>query len=89
MQNQKDHESGWTQGIVNPKTGKRSYGGAARNIRLAQMGGAEALFDAGGVSAISQIAPLVNMLQGELAKSRTMNEEMARLLTQVNARNQK
>lgn len=80
MKNPEDYQSGWTQTIINPKTGLPCSGGAARNIRLAQTGGAEALFNAGGVNALNQVTPLVQQLQAQLATAQLFNQEMARRL---------
>ncbi|ELQ8317903.1 hypothetical protein R2571_006810 [Pseudomonas aeruginosa] len=80
MKNPEDYQSGWTQPIFNPRTGLQCSGGAARNIRLAQVGGAEALFNAGGVNALNQVTPLVQQLQAQLATAQLINQEMARQL---------
>ncbi|WP_312924723.1 hypothetical protein [Stutzerimonas nitrititolerans] len=85
MKNPEDYAAGWTKKTINPKTGKSPSGGAARNLRLAKMGGAEALFNSGGIHALSQITPLVQQLQSQLAASQLMNEEMAKRLSKGKA----
>ncbi|MDX1296636.1 MAG: hypothetical protein R3260_00135 [Pseudomonas sp.] len=83
MKNRDDYDAGWTGKVFNPKTGKTPSGGAARSLRIAQMGGAEAVFNAGGVHALAQVVPFIEQLQGQIATAQLINEEMARRLERI------
>jgi len=66
MINHNDYYAGWTTTIINPKTGKSCYGGAARNLRTAQVGGAAAIYNAGAIQAMQQIQPVVDRYEAQL-----------------------
>nr|GFB12080.1 hypothetical protein [Tanacetum cinerariifolium] len=69
MKNVVDYEAGWTKGVINPTTGKESFGGAARNHRIGRLGGADAVYTAGATDALNEIAPLVEQMQDRLQQS--------------------
>lgn len=87
MQNPNDFEAGWTKQAINPKTGKPCSGGAARNMHLAQQGGAEAVFNAGGISVLSQMAPLLQQMKAQLEISQQFNVQMAKELERAQSHN--
>jgi hypothetical protein len=72
MKNKDDYDNGWTKPVFNPSTGKTCSGGAARNLRTAQAGGAQALFNMGGIAVMQHIEPLVNNLQKQLQDSQVL-----------------
>jgi len=87
MKNPNDFEAGWTKQTTNPKTGKPCSGGAARNMHLAQQGGAEAVFNAGGISVLNQVAPLLEQMKAQLDISQQLNVQMANELQKVQKQN--
>lgn len=80
MKNPRDYEAGWTGKTFNPATGKTPSGGAARNMLVAQAGGASAVYAAGGADALNQIAPLIEQLQNRLLVSETFSEQLVKRL---------
>ena len=80
MKNPDDYQTGWTTSIVNPKTGKRCSGGAARNLRTGQVGGESAIYNSGAVAAMQYVQPVVDRLEAQLQKSNELNEQLVQLL---------
>lgn len=80
VKNPRDYEAGWTGKTYNPATGKTPSGGAARNMLVAQAGGASAVYAAGGADALNQIAPLIEQLQNRLLVSETFSEQLVKRL---------
>ncbi|MBL3607111.1 hypothetical protein JMN21_17220 [Pseudomonas syringae pv. actinidiae] len=87
MKNPSDYEAGWTTQIINPKTGKPCSGGAARNLHLAEKGGAEAVFNAGGIAVLNQLTPLLERMQAQLDIAQQLNVQMGRELQKAQDRN--
>jgi hypothetical protein len=83
MKNPVDYEAGWTKRVVNPATGRESFGGAARNHRIGRLGGADAVYTAGATEALNEIAPLVEQLQDRLQQSETFSVELIRRLEAI------
>lgn len=73
MRNPKDYDAGWTTPFFDPVTGQWYYGGAARLVRMARMGGAYAVEEAGGNAMLLQLSPLMNQLQDRIAASEALN----------------
>lgn len=73
MRNPKDYEAGWTKPIWDPVTRRWLTGGAARLYRMAQMGGAHAVEEAGGNAMLLKLAPLINQLEARIAASEALN----------------
>ncbi|MEW5620628.1 hypothetical protein ABGT18_04740 [Pseudomonas putida] len=73
MKNPKDYEAGWTTPIFDPVTRQWLFGGAARLYRLAKMGGAQAVEEAGGNAMLLQLAPLMSQLQDRISASEALN----------------
>lgn len=80
MENPDDYHAGWTRPIVNPKTGKQCSGGAARNLRTAQEGGAAAIYNTGAINAMQYIQPIVGRLEAQLQESHHLNKQLIQLL---------
>lgn len=76
MINPNDYYVGWTTTTINPKTGKTCSGGAARNLRTAQVGGAAAIYNAGAIQAMQQIQPVIDRYEAQL-------KEYSKLLIQL------
>lgn len=83
MRNPVDYDAGWTRSVVNPATGKESFGGAARNHRIGRLGGANAVYMAGATEALNEIAPLVEQLQDRLQQSEVFSAELIRRLEAI------
>tara|TARA_R110000850_G_scaffold162776_1_gene287601 strand:- start:498 stop:773 length:276 start_codon:yes stop_codon:yes gene_type:complete len=66
MKNQADFDAGWTGKTFNPKTGKWSSGGAARNMQLARQGGAQAIQAAAFAAGVEYVAPLLDQARAQL-----------------------
>lgn len=87
MKNPNDFNEGWTTKITNPQTGKGCSGGAARNLRIAQQGGAAAVQAAGAMAAIQCVQPVIERLEKALHDSNKLNLRLAKMLTtQANTR---
>lgn len=84
MKNEDDYNAGWTTPVINPKTGEVCYGGAARNIRLSQFGGANALVVFGANQAFQTMAPLFADIQNQLAQSNLINTQLMAFLNTTN-----
>jgi|GEM_PF-1788284 len=82
MKNKNDYDNGWTKPVVNPATGKTCSGGAARNLRTAQVGGAQAIFNMGGITIMQHIEPVVSSLQKQLQDSIELNKQFSQLLSE-------
>ncbi len=78
MKNQDDYKAGWTGKTYNPKTGKWSSGGAARNMNLARAGGAESVRASGYLAAVEQLAPLMQRMEAQLEASANVIKALAR-----------
>lgn len=85
MKNRDDYEAGWTKPTLNPKTGKRPAGGAARNMLLAQQGGAQAVRNAGAIDAYNQMAPLFEQYQNQLNASQKISGQLLQKLQKLQA----
>jgi hypothetical protein len=82
MKNTNDYEAGWTTACFNPETGKICYGGAARNLRTAQAGGAQAINNNGVVTAMQLLEPLVMRLENQLELAKEQNKQLILILAQ-------
>lgn len=66
MKNENDYNSGWTTPTINPATGKKCAGGAARNLRIAQSGGANAVQVLAALTAVDSIQPIIQQQQEQI-----------------------
>ncbi|MGE4519538.1 MAG: hypothetical protein AB7E04_08535 [Desulfobacteraceae bacterium] len=77
MKNRDDYEAGWTKPIVNPKTGKKCSGGAARNHRTANAGGVENIRAGAFMEGINYVTPILEQYRNQLKQNEKMIEKMA------------
>jgi hypothetical protein len=82
MKNVNDYEAGWTTSLINPATGKKVSGGAARNHRTKQAGGAHAIYNVGAINAIQQMQPIIDRYEVTIARNTETMEAMRELLVQ-------
>ncbi|ELM6623319.1 hypothetical protein Q2Y23_004344 [Vibrio fluvialis] len=75
MKNQKDYEAGWTKSTINPKTGKKVSGGAARNMHVANKNGLEAMRGDAFLSGMAYVQPLLDSYQKHLDRSAQQLEQ--------------
>lgn len=80
MRNPDDYRAGWTTTTVNPRTGKQCSGGAARNLRTAQAGGAVGIYNTGFIHALQYMQPMVERLEAQLKESSELNKQFVQLL---------
>lgn len=80
MKNQDDYKSGWTQKTINPKTGKECSGGAARNLRLAQAGGANSIQVMATVKAMQSVQPIVEQQQTQIKHQQKQIDSLTKTL---------
>lgn len=59
--------------MLDPATGRLLRGAAARVFRMAQMGGAQAVQEAGENAMLLKLAPLISQLEARLAASEALN----------------
>ncbi|QOV66524.1 hypothetical protein [Kosakonia pseudosacchari] len=82
MINESDYKAGWTTPIIHPVTGNMCFGGAARNVRLSQQGGVDAVANASALSAFAMMQPVVDAFQQQLQVSQALNVQYQTLLAQ-------
>lgn len=83
MKNGQDYQAGWTTQTTNPATGKRCSGGAARNLKIAQAGGANAVQVIAAVDAVRSIQPIVDVQQAQIQQQQTQIEVLTQALNQA------
>lgn len=83
MKNKQDYQSGWTTQTTNPATGKKCSGGAARNLRVAQAGGANAVQVIAAVNAVQSIQPIVDAQQTQIQQQQTQIGVLTQALDQA------
>lgn len=83
MKNEDDYKSGWTTQTKNPSTGKKCSGGAARNLRTAQAGGASAVQARAAVVAIQSIQPVIEAQQAQIQQQQAQIDALTQSLTQA------
>lgn len=81
MRNPEDYAAGWTTATLNPRTGKRCSGGAARNLKTAQMGGAVGIQNDGFIKGVQFVQPVVERLEAQLEKSNKLLQKVTTALT--------
>lgn len=69
MKNQKDYDAGWTKQVINPKTGKKVSGGAARNMHVGAKDGLESIRTDAFLGGVAYVQPLLDSYQKNLAIS--------------------
>lgn len=87
MINRGDYDAGWTKKTFNPKSGKWPSGGASRNMLLAQLGGAQAVRNAGAIDAYNLMAPLFEQYQNQLDASQKINLQLLQELQKLRGKN--
>lgn len=83
MKNEQDYQAGWTAQTTNPTTGKKCSGGAARNLKIAQVGGVNAVAVNAVVQAVQSIQPIVDVQQAQIQQQKTQIEILTKSLTQA------
>lgn len=96
MKNQKDYEAGWTKSTINPKTGKKVSGGAARNMHVANQNGLEAMRGDAFLNGVAYIQPLLDSYKAhldrstqQLEKSQTLNASLFKQLQEEKNKSKK
>ena len=82
MKNINDYNAGWTTSCLNPKTGKICSGGAARNLKTAQAGGAQAIYNNGVITTMQLLEPLVMRLENQLELANEQNKQFILFMAQ-------
>lgn len=83
MKNENDYQAGWTQQTTNPATGKKCSGGAARNLKIARVGGANSLQVATVTQTLQSIQPIVDAQQAQIQQQQTQIEVLTKTLQKV------
>ncbi|MEB5836238.1 hypothetical protein MXF26_08185 [Pantoea dispersa] len=83
MKNKDDYDAGWTTPAVNPATKKTCSGGAARNMKLAQLGGANAIQVVAAVKAVQSLQPIIEAQQAQIQQQQSQIERQTKALTQA------
>lgn len=83
MKNENDYQAGWTKQIINPATGKKCSGGAARNLKIAQAGGANAMQVASVMETLQSIQPIVDAQQAQILQQQTQITMLTDTLTKA------
>lgn len=68
MRNPEDYNAGWTTTYTDPLTGQQYSGAAARNKRLSELGGAQAVKVSGFTEGVAYMMPLIQEQQNLLAQ---------------------
>lgn len=83
MKNKQDYQTGWTTQTTNPTTGKKCSGGAARNLRIAQAGGANSVQVVAAVQAVQSVQPIVDAQQAQIQQQQAQIGALTQSLTQA------
>ncbi|MBS0861926.1 hypothetical protein [Providencia rettgeri] len=83
MKNEQDYNAGWTTQTTNPATGKKCSGGAARNLRMAQAGGANAVQVLAAVQAVQAIQPIINEQQVQIEQQQIQITTLTQALSKA------
>jgi len=81
MKNKQDYLSGWTTPTVNPATGRRCSGGAARNLKIAQLGGANAIQVTTVMKTMESLQPIINTQQNQINQQQSQINVLTKSLT--------
>lgn len=85
MHQTNDYKAGFTQPILGPNG--MLYGGAARNYRLGQIGGASGA-QAQAIAAFNMhIEPVVTKMQNQLSQQQQMITQMVQMVQRMQDRN--
>ncbi|WP_248464817.1 hypothetical protein [Pectobacterium versatile] len=83
MKNKDDYDAGWTTQTVNPATKKKCSGGAARNLKLGQLGGANAIQVIAAVKAVQSLQPIIEAQQAQIQQQQVQIKEQTKALTRA------
>lgn len=96
MKNHKDYEAGWTKSTINPKTGKKVSGGAARNMHVANQNGLEAMRGDAFLNGVAYVQPLLDSYKAhldistqQLEKSQALNASLFKQLQEEKKKSKK
>ncbi|BEB60651.1 hypothetical protein FJQ53_26720 [Escherichia coli] len=83
MKNEDDYKSGWTTQTTNPATGKKCSGGAARNLRIYQAGGANSVRVKAAIEGVQSIQPIIDVQQSQIEQQQVQIAMLTQSLSQA------
>jgi TolA-binding protein len=83
MKNEADYNAGWTKQLHNLATGKVCAGGAARNLRLAMLGGISNVQVATATQVMQHFQPVIDAQNAQIANQQEQIKQMSDMIAQL------